>query len=54
MRNCYESNKPEAKFYAKIKFVVSFDAFNKAAKEAEERIKEIEDVHEKLKYARED
>jgi hypothetical protein len=54
--NCDESNKPESKFCAKCKFVLSFDAFNEAseekartAKEAEEskkRLEELEAKHE--------
>ena len=56
--NCDESNKPESKFCAKCKFVLSFDAFNEAseekartAKEAEEskkRLEELEAKHEIL------
>jgi integrase/recombinase XerD len=34
--NCSETNKPQAKFCVKCKFVLSFDAFNEATKEAEE------------------
>ncbi len=33
--NCDESNKPEARFCAKCKFVLSFDAFNETIEEAE-------------------
>ena len=49
--NCDESNKPEAKFCTKCKFVLSFDAFNeaieeksKAAREAEETKKRLEEL----------
>jgi hypothetical protein len=53
--NCDESNKPESKFCSKCKFVLSFDAFTeaieekaKAAKEAEQRTKEFEEMKAKL------
>lgn len=39
--NCSESNKPEAKFCAKCKFVLSFDAFNEAVKSSDEKEKEL-------------
>ncbi len=46
--NCSESNKPESKFCAKCKFVLSFEAFNEVTKEADERTKEIELMKVKL------
>jgi hypothetical protein len=42
--NCSESNKPEAKFCAKCKFVLSFDAFNEAVKSADEKEKELQEL----------
>lgn len=44
--NCAESNKPEAKFCAKCKFVLSFDAFNEAIKSADEKEKELEQMRQ--------
>jgi hypothetical protein len=40
--NCNESNKPEAKFCSKCKFVLSFDAFNETMEESEKTKKELE------------
>jgi len=40
--NCDETNKPESKFCAKCKFVLSFDAFNEAIEEKEKAAKEAE------------
>jgi integrase len=50
--NCAELNKPDSRFCAKCKFVLSFDAFNETIKSAEETKKKLEqigDVQEKLK-----
>lgn len=44
--NCDESNKPEAKFCTTCKFVLSFDAFNEAVKEADEREKDLQSMKE--------
>ena len=38
--NCSETNKPEAKFCAKCKFVLSFYAFNEAVEEKEKAARE--------------
>jgi integrase/recombinase XerD len=40
--NCDEPNKPESKFCAKCKFVLSFDAFNETMEESEKTKKELE------------
>jgi hypothetical protein len=42
--NCDESNKPESKFCAKCKFVLSFDSFNEAIQEKEKAKQEIEQM----------
>lgn len=42
--NCDESNKPESKFCAKCKFVLSFDSFNEAIQEKENAKQEIEQM----------
>ena len=47
--NCSESNKPEAKFCANCKFVLSFDAFNEAIEEKEKTAKEAEESKKKMK-----
>ena len=46
--NCDESNKPESKFCAKCKFVLSFDAFNEAIEERERTTKEAEESKKRL------
>ena len=42
--NCGESNKPDAKFCTKCKFVLSFDAFNEVTNEAEETKKKLAEL----------
>lgn len=42
--NCSESNKPDAKFCVKCKFVLSFDAFNEVTNEAEETKKKLAEL----------
>jgi integrase len=51
--NCDESNKPEAKFCTKCKFVLSFDAFNEAVKSADEKEKELEQMRQSQQRASE-
>ena len=46
--NCDETNKPESKFCAKCKFVLSFDAFNEAIKEKEKAAREAEQTKREL------
>jgi integrase len=46
--NCNESNKPESKFCAKCKFVLSFDAFNEAVEEKSKAAKEAEETKKRL------
>jgi integrase/recombinase XerD len=42
--HCDESNKPEARFCAKCKFVLSFDAFNETIEEADKMKKELVEI----------
>jgi len=42
--NCDESNKPEAKFCVKCKFVLSFDAYNERIEEADHFRKSLEEM----------
>jgi integrase/recombinase XerD len=44
--NCAEPNKPDSRFCAKCKFVLSFDAFNEAVKYADEKEKELEKMQQ--------
>jgi integrase len=46
--NCSESNKPESKFCAKCKFVLSFDTFNEAIEEKANAAREAEESKKKL------
>jgi len=46
--NCSESNKPDSKFCAQCKFVLSFDAFHEVTNEAEERTKEFQDLKKQM------
>jgi len=46
--NCDESNKPEAKFCTKCKFVLSFDAFNEAIEEKSKAAREAEEIKRRL------
>jgi hypothetical protein len=46
--HCDEPNKPEAKFCAKCKFVISFDAFNETIEEAENNKRKLEETEKKL------
>ncbi len=47
--NCSESNKPDSKFCAKCKFVLSYDAFNETIEDNAKAGKEAEETKEKLK-----
>jgi hypothetical protein len=42
--NCNEGNKPESRFCAKCKFVLTYDAFNEALQEKEQQKKELEEM----------
>lgn len=46
--NCDETNKPEGRFCAKCKFVLSFDAFNESLQEKEKALKDAEQQKQEL------
>jgi integrase len=50
--NCDESNKPDSKFCAKCKFVLSFDLYNEVTNEAEETKKRVAELEEKVESLR--
>ena len=50
--NCDESNKPETKFCVKCKFILSFDAYNEKAQEAEKNKREIQELKEEQEHLR--
>ena len=52
--NCDEPNKPESKFCAKCKFVLTFDAFNEAMEEREKAAREAEEQRKALSEGKKD
>lgn len=54
MSNCDESNKPEARFCAKCKFVLSFDAFNDTIEEADKIKQELAELKAQQQSQREE
>jgi|ERR687893_313981 hypothetical protein len=46
--NCQESNKPESKFCAKCKFVLSYDGYNEVTSEAEQQKKQMQTMAQEL------
>jgi predicted amidophosphoribosyltransferase len=46
--NCHEPNKPDSTFCAKCRMVLTYDAYNEALEEKQEKDKELESFKERI------
>jgi integrase/recombinase XerD len=46
--NCHEPNKPDSKFCAKCRMVLTYDAYNETIEEKEQKDKDLQSVRERM------
>jgi len=51
--NCSEPNKPDSKFCAKCRMVLTYDAYNETVEEKEDKGKEIDKMKEQMRLMQE-
>lgn len=51
--NCNEPNKPDSKFCAKCRMVLTYDAYNETVEEKEDKSKEIDKMKEQMRLMQE-